>query len=235
MRITMIGHSTVLIETGGTKILTDPFWSTWGNPAYARLRPPARSRGESSKVDAVLVSHDHWDHVDYRYLRMIGDTPVFAPKPTAWLIKLFGGRNVSGIRAWESTRVGDVIVTAVPAVHLTATVGFVLSSEDRNLYFAGDTYYRPFMEEVGRRFRIDVALMPVTTYRIPMTMDERQALRAVEALKPVMVLPIHLGIVPRSPLLRTDQTPEHFAQRVRESGAATRVVILREGESHTVQ
>jgi L-ascorbate metabolism protein UlaG (beta-lactamase superfamily) len=234
MRITMIGHSTVLIETDGKKILTDPYWGKWGNPAYARLGIPAKSRHELSDVDGVLISHDHWDHVDGKYLRMLGDTPVIVPKPTRWLIKLFGGRNVLGITAWESSHIGEVTITAVPAAHLTATVGFVLKSENRQIYFSGDTYYRPFMQDIGREFQLDVALMPVTTYRIPMTMGEKQAAQAVQALKPAVVIPIHLGLRPRSPVLRTDQTPERFAQRVRESGASTKVVILREGESYTV-
>jgi L-ascorbate metabolism protein UlaG (beta-lactamase superfamily) len=234
MKITMIGHSTVLIELAGKKFLTDPYFGTWGNPAYARLKAPAKSRQELSTVDGVLISHDHWDHTDSSYLRMIGDTPVFVPKPTLWLYRLFGGRNLSGVSAWESRTIGDITVTAVPAVHMTASIGFVIQGDGRQIYFAGDTYYRPFMQEIGRRFHLDVALMPVTTYRIPMTMDEKQAVRAVQALRPSVVIPIHLGIVPRSPLLRTSQTPERFAQLVGESGATTHVSILREGESYCV-
>jgi L-ascorbate metabolism protein UlaG (beta-lactamase superfamily) len=230
----MIGHSTVLIEADGRKILTDPYWGKWGNPAYARLGIPAMSRHELSDVAGVLISHGHWDHVDGKYLRMLGDTPVIVPKPTRWLIKLFGGRNVSGITAWESICIGKITITAVPAVHLTATVGYVLQSENKQVYFAGDTFYHPFMQDLGRKFQLDVALMPVTTYRIPMTMDEKQAVQAVQVLKPAVVIPIHLGLKPRSPFLRTGQTPEHFAQRLRENGAATKVVILKEGESYTL-
>jgi L-ascorbate metabolism protein UlaG (beta-lactamase superfamily) len=77
-------------------------------------------------------------------------------------------------------------------------------------------------------------MMPVTTYGIPMTMDEKQAVRAVRVLKSPIVIPIHLGLRPRSPFLRTNQTPEHFAQRVSESGESAKVVILREGASHTL-
>lgn len=231
MRITMIGHSAVLIEMDGQKILTDPYLGKWGNMAYARLGAPARSREELRDVDGVLISHDHWDHIDGTYLRMLGDTPVIVPKPARWSIKLLGGRNVTGIRAWASTRMGPITITAVPAVHLTATVGYVLQGEGKQVYFAGDTYYRSFMQDIGRKFHLDVALMPVTTYRIPMTMGEKQAVLAVQALKPATVIPIHLGIRPRSPLLRTDQTPEHFAERLAESGAATKVVILKAGES----
>ena len=234
MFITMIGHSTVLIETGGKKILTDPYWGTWGNPAYARIGTPAKSRQELSKVDCVLISHDHWDHVDGQYLRMLGDTPVIAPKLTRWLIKLLGGQNILGIKTGESIRIGEVSATAVPAVHVTVATGFVLQSENKQVYFTGDTFYHSFMRDIGHQFQLDVALMPVTTFRIPMTMGEKQAMQAVQVLKPAVVIPIHLGIKPRSPLLRTNQTPEHFAKRLAESGVTTKVVILREGESYTV-
>jgi L-ascorbate metabolism protein UlaG (beta-lactamase superfamily) len=234
MRITMIGHSSILIETAGKKILTDPYWSKWGNPVYARVGIPAKSRQELKDIDCVLISHGHFDHVDRKYLRMIGATPVITPKSTRWLIKLFGGRNVIGIKAGENIDIGEAIITAVPASHLIATVGFVIKSENRYIYFSGDTYYRSFMQDIGHTFQLDVAMMPVTTYRIPMTMGEKQAVQAVQVLKPAVVIPVHLGLRPRSPFLRTDQTPEHFTQRVKESGSPTKVIILREGESFTL-
>ncbi len=234
MRITMIGHSSILIETAGKKILTDPYWSKRGNPVYARVGIPAASRQELKDVDCVLISHGHFDHVDGKYLRMIGSTPVLSPKATRWLIKLYGGRNVIGIKAGESIHIGEASITAVPAAHLIAAAGFIIKSENRCVYFSGDTFYRQFMQDIGRTFQLDAAVMPVTTYRIPMTMDEKQAVRAMRVLKPAVIIPIHLGLKPRSPFLRTNQTPEHFAQRVRESGASAKVVILREGESHTL-
>jgi L-ascorbate metabolism protein UlaG (beta-lactamase superfamily) len=234
MRFTMIGHSTILIETDGKKILTDPFWGMWGNPAYARVGVPAKTRQELSDVDGVLISHAHWDHVDGKYLRLIGDTPVIVPQLTRWLFKLLGGRNLFGIKAWASMDLNGITITAVPAAHLTATVGYILQSENKQVYFAGDTFYRPFMEEIGSKYQLDVALLPVTTHRIPMTMGEKDAVQAVQALKPTVVIPIHLGINPRSPLLRTGQTPEHFAQRLEEKEMKVRVAILREGESYTI-
>ncbi len=233
MHITMIGHCTVLIEVAGKKILTDPYFGTWGNLAYSRPVPPAKSRQELQGVDGVLVSHDHWDHVDGKFLSSLGDVPVIVPKLTRWLIRLYGGRQLVGIAAWESTSMGEIAITAVPAAHVTTTVGYVLQAEGKQVYFAGDTYYRPFMQDIGHKFQLDVALMPVTTYRLPMTMDEKQAVKAVQDLKPAVVIPIHLGIRPRSPLLRTSQTPERFAKRLDEQGVKCQVVILREGESWT--
>jgi L-ascorbate metabolism protein UlaG (beta-lactamase superfamily) len=234
MRITLIGHNTVLIEVDGKKILTDPWFGLGGDWTYARLKPPAKTRQELTDVNLVLVSHDHWDHTDDQYLRLLAhDVPVVMPRPTYWLTKLKGIKSVMGIGTWESLRFGEITVTAVPAFHITFTVGFVIQAEGKQIYFAGDTFYHPAMRQIGQQFQLDAALIPVTTFRIPMTMGEKGAVRAVQALKPAIVIPIHLGVRPRLPLLRTHHTPEGFIRRLREAGLTTPVVILREGESWT--
>jgi L-ascorbate metabolism protein UlaG (beta-lactamase superfamily) len=232
MNVTMIGHSTVLIEAAGMKILTDPYFGSWGNIAYKRTAPPFKSREEMAAVDLVLVSHNHWDHTDSGYLRALAaSVPVVAPRGAAWITRLQGAKNVVGLGAWQSKQFGAVRITATPAHHLAIPCGFVIEAEGKAAYFAGDTYYGGFMKEIGSKFNLDLALMPVTTFRVPMTMSEKSAVRAVEVLRPQTVIPIHLGIQPRSPILRTGQTPEGFSQRVREAGLKAEVVILREGES----
>jgi L-ascorbate metabolism protein UlaG (beta-lactamase superfamily) len=232
MKITMIGHSTVLIETAGQKILTDPYFGLWGNIAYARIVPPAKTREELQDVNLVLISHNHWDHTDSKFLRSLGDNvPVLAPGSSAWVTKLKGAKNVIGMKTWEKKQFGEIAVTAVQAVHSTKTSGYIIESEGKTIYFAGDTYYRPFMKNIGQRFKIDVALMPVTTFRVPMTMGEKSAVHAARDLKPPVIIPIHLGIKPRSPLLRTNQTPEGFLRRVSLTGLETKLIILKNGES----
>jgi L-ascorbate metabolism protein UlaG (beta-lactamase superfamily) len=119
----------------------------------------------------------------------------------------------------------------VPASHIAVTIGFVLEAETKQVYFAGDTYYGRFMKEIGDRFQIDAALIPVTTYRLPMTMGEHGAVRATQVLSPKAVIPIHLGIRPRFPLLRTNHTPEGFERRLREAKLGTKVVMLKNGET----
>lgn len=235
MQFTMIGHSTVLLEVAGLRILTDPYFGEWGNPAYARLRPPARTREDLRDVDLVLLSHNHWDHTDRRFMQSLTeDVPVLAPARAGWLTKLQGAKNVVGLKAWESHDYGAVTVTSVPATHLAVSCGFVVKAEGQQVYFAGDTFYRPFMQEIGRRFRLAAALMPVTTYRLPMTMGEKGAVRAATDLDTSVVIPIHLGLQPRSPLMRTNHSPAGFTRRLREAGLPHEVVVLNEGESWTV-
>jgi L-ascorbate metabolism protein UlaG (beta-lactamase superfamily) len=230
----MIGHSTVLIEIDGTRILTDPYFGEWGHLAYARRTPPAGEREELKDIDAVLVSHAHWDHTDRKFFRSLStDVPVVTSKWATSQIRWLGARKPVGLSTWEAMRVGNLAITAVPAVHVTLAVGYVIEGGGECLYFAGDTYHRPFMKELGRRFAIDVALLPVTTYRVPMTMGERSAVRAVRDLSAPVILPIHEGVIPRSPVLRTRQTPERFKQQLVEAGVAAEVVILKDGESWT--
>ena len=235
MQITMMGHSTVLIEMGGQKILTDPYFGLWGNIAYARLPPPARTREELPSLDLVLISHNHWDHTDRQFLRTLGeDVPVLAPHGVTWVTRLCGAKRPRGMRVWETVPFGALTITAVPAWHIAVTRGYVIESEGKRIYFAGDTYYGPFMREIGQRFQLDAALMPVTTFRVPMTMGEKAAVRAVRDLTPSVVIPIHLGVRPRSPLLRTNHTAEGFTRRVGEAGLKAEIVILKEGESWTL-
>jgi L-ascorbate metabolism protein UlaG (beta-lactamase superfamily) len=235
MQITMIGHSTVLIETGRQKILTDPNFGEWGNIAYARLAPPAMKRADLRDVNLVLISHNHWDHTDNQYLRALGaEVPVLTPNWAKWMTMLRGAKAPTGMKAWEEKRFGALTITAVPAIHIAVAIGYVLESEGKRVYFAGDTFYGPFMRTIGQRFRLDVALIPVTTYRIPMTMGDKSALHAVQDLKPSVVIPIHLGMRPRSPLLRNNQTVTGFSRLVQSVGLETEIVILNEGESWTL-
>ncbi len=231
MKITIVGHSTVLLEGKGTRLVTDPYFGIWGNPAYGRVMPPALQRGDLMDADGVLVSHSHWDHTDRQYFRGLpASTPVLVPSRTSMLLRLKGVRNAIPMREWESRTIGAAEVTAVPAIHLARTVGYVVRLDGVCVYFAGDTYHAAFMKEIGARFEIDVALMPVTTFRIPMTMGERGAVEAARDLRPRIVIPIHLGLRPRSPLLRTAQTPEGFERRLRDAGLDVEMVHPRDGE-----
>ncbi len=237
MIIRMVGHCTVVIEAEGRRIVTDPYFGT-GNYFYRRVRPPAMTREELVDVDIVILSHHHWDHTDRRYMQMLSNsTAILVPGESQRLMRLLGknGHSVVGMRAWESWQLDNTVVTAVPAVHEVVTLGFVIEAEGKAVYFSGDTFYDSFMHEIGSRFHPDVALMTVTDFRRPVTMGERDAVLAAEALGSAVIVPIHLGIKPRLPLLNIGETAEGFAGRVREAGLESEVIILQEGQSWEMQ
>lgn len=236
IRITMIGHSTVLLEIGRMRILTDPYFGLHGNPVYRRIVRPAASREEMADVDLVLLSHDHWDHFDRRFFRMLpASVPVIVPAATRGWMRLCGVRRPVGIRRWDSLRHREVTVWGVPAHHMTVTRGFVVEHGRQRVYFAGDTFHGRFHERIARELAPAVVLLPVTTYRVPMTMGEDQAVRAVRDLQAQVVIPIHLGLEPRSPLLRNSQSVQAFGEKLRRASPGVQLVHLREGETWEAQ
>jgi L-ascorbate metabolism protein UlaG (beta-lactamase superfamily) len=233
MRVTQIGHSTVLVEAAGLRLILDPFFGRHGNPAYRRKLPPARTREDCLDVDAVFISHAHFDHIDRRYLRAISaDVPVFAPHRAAWWIALTCGREIHGVRPWRQFTIGSAYIIPVTARHTTPGVGYVISIEGKTLYFAGDTYVGHFMKEIGDRFRPDVCLMPVARYRIPTTMGNRGALEAARMIHPRTIIPIHLGLEPRVPMFRRAENAESFRRLARAERLAANIVSLEPGESY---
>jgi L-ascorbate metabolism protein UlaG (beta-lactamase superfamily) len=232
LRITMIGHSTVLIEMGGIRILTDPFFGRHGNPAYRRIAPPAASREEMAGADLVLLSHDHWDHFDRRYFQMLpASVPVVVPAAARGWMRLRGVRRAVGVRSWDSLQHRGITVWGVPAHHMAVSCGFVIEHGRQRVYFAGDTFAGEFHKKIARELAPAVALLPVTTFRLPMTMGEDEAVRAVRDLQSQVVIPIHLGLEPRSPLLRTSQSVERFRAKLRAVAPEAQVVHLRDGEN----
>ena len=102
MKISLIGHSTVLIETHGQRILTDPYFGTAGNRLYERLAPPAVTRAAIGDLDLVLLSHNHWDHVDPPFFRALAPTvPIFTSRYAVWLTKRQGAKQVVGLKLWD--------------------------------------------------------------------------------------------------------------------------------------
>jgi L-ascorbate metabolism protein UlaG (beta-lactamase superfamily) len=191
-RITWLGHSTVLIETGGVRLLTDPVL----RGRVAHLRRQVAPAGDVGRVDAVLLSHLHRDHLDLPTLRGI-DAPLVVPRGAASAVRSLG-RDVQEVAAGESVTVGGVVVRAVPAVHdgrrvpvgpPIGALGYVADG----IYFAGDTETFDGMAALGP---LDVALVPIWGWGTslgPGHMDPEQAAEAVALLRPRVVVPIHWG------------------------------------------
>jgi L-ascorbate metabolism protein UlaG (beta-lactamase superfamily) len=239
--ITYVGHSTVLIELDGVRILTDPLLR--GRVAHMRRIAPPPRVADLLPVDAVLVSHAHHDHLDLPSLRQVGrDTPVLAAAACGPLLRRRGFTAVTELEEGERMPVDSVDVLAVPAVHdgrrypvgrRAAAAGFVIEGS-RRIYFAGDTDVFDGM----RRFAggVDLALLPVWGWgpRLPAGhMDPDGAARAAAIVRPRVAVPVHWGTyaAPRVPWLDDPAAPaREFGRRAGELAPGVDVRILAPGE-----
>lgn len=202
LALDFIGHSSVVIEMDGVRLLTDPVTRARIGP-LRRVEPvPARDRLRD--IDAVLISHLHWDHLDIPSLRDLGpDVPIFAPAGSgAWLGGV-GFHDVRELAVGDVADVGDVAVRAVPAVHsgfrpplgpTAPPLGFVVRGS-RSVYFAGDTDLFDGMGALGEP--IDMALLPVwgwgPTLGRGVHLDPLRAAQSLRLIQPRAAMPIHWG------------------------------------------
>jgi len=172
--VSWIGHATLLIGIRGHWFLTDPVFSERLAGVLARHVAPAMAPSELPALDAILVSHAHFDHLDLPSLRRLADAPLLVPPGVpVFLPADLPQHEVVALDAWQSWSRGGVRITAVPASHgdgrylvdrwhTHSHTGWVIEVGDRTVYFAGDTgYVAAQAQELGRRFRIDVDLIPI--------------------------------------------------------------------------
>lgn len=173
MRFTVIGHCTVLIEAGGIHLLTDPFFELSGRTGFVVDRPRSMTAERAADLaDVVLISHGHYDHFDQPFMEMIrDDIPVVVPHGFRWPGRIPENERVVRMAEDQSQTFGAVRVTAVPALHPGVATGYVIESEGSSIYFAGDTRYGPFMADIGSRFSLDVAILPVRQMRLVRNMQ----------------------------------------------------------------
>jgi L-ascorbate metabolism protein UlaG (beta-lactamase superfamily) len=221
----------------GVRLLTDPVL----RPRVLHLRrtapvPAAALRG----VDAVLVSHGHWDHLDLPSLDRLGrELPIVCPRGLGGLLRRKGFRAVTEVDAGENLSIGAVHVTAVHAEHSGGRVpfgasgpalGFVLAGS-QSVYFAGDTDFFDGMAELGP---VDIALLPVAGWGRklgPGHLDPVGAARAAALIRPRVAIPIHWGTLYAIGRVPEIASPHEFVERAAELAPGVEVRVLRPGES----
>jgi L-ascorbate metabolism protein UlaG (beta-lactamase superfamily) len=249
VRVTYVGHATILVEMDGVRILTDPLLRT--RAAHLRRLVPLEATGPGlpGRVDAVLISHLHFDHFDVPTLRMFdrGVTLVVPRGGAVNLLRRRGFTDVRGAEVGTIVTVGPVEIRAVHAQHSGSrgtpwlkgpALGYVIRGSE-TIYFAGDTDVYPEMAQLSGA---DVALLPVAGWgpRLPEG-DHMNPLRAAEALRlltPRIAVPIHWGTF--APLWIRHANPANqtagreFERHAAELAPEVDVRVLAPGDALTV-
>lgn len=242
--ITWIGHASFLIQCGGKNILVDPNWGMWLS-LFKRMRHPGIPLDALPKIDLVLISHAHHDHLHLQTLREVADRqPILVPRGVGSLVKRRGFSEVHELEYWDTWSDGDLEVTLTPTMHWGARFihdthrqfgGFVIDAGGTTVYHAGDSAMFDGFREIGLRHSIDVALMPIGAYDAPsgreVHMNPEEALDAFAHLGAKWMVPMHYGTFPlggeplHEPVERLER--EAVIREIRE-----RVVVMDEGDPH---
>ncbi|HLJ66525.1 MAG TPA: MBL fold metallo-hydrolase [Chloroflexota bacterium] len=241
--VTFLGHSTLVVEMDGMRVLTDPLLRD--RLAHLHRHVPAPRPELARAADVTLISHLHLDHLDVPSLRRLGnDRRLIVPAGAGPFLRRRGFSRVEEVRPGERTTAGSLRITATPAEHsgfrpplgpVGAALGFVIAGQ-RRVYFAGDTDLFPAMADLAGT--IDVALLPVWGWgRVlgPGHLDPRRAAQALTLLRPSLAIPIHWGTFAARGVRKRDpsflvEPPHQFAQHAAVLAPDVAVTILQPGE-----
>ncbi len=218
IRLTFIGHSSFVIQTPSGTFALDPQWSERASPfswvGPKRYRPPAVPLEGAPAINWVLVSHDHYDHLDVptiEHFQSKNRAQIFAGLGVDKSIKKENPQiEIDSLDWWESRKLNDFItITFVPAQHFSgrwlndrfATLwgSWIIEAHGKTIYFAGDTGYSPHFRDISARFpSIDLALIPIGAYEPrwfmkDMHINPEEAVKAHLDLKAKLSVGMHFG------------------------------------------
>jgi L-ascorbate metabolism protein UlaG (beta-lactamase superfamily) len=220
VRITFVNHSTFLIQVDGVNILTDPVWSERVSPfTFAgpqRMRPPGIALDDLPKIDLVLLSHNHYDHLDIATVKHIHDkyNPQFiVPLGVGAYLKSKKIDQVKELDWWQTEAFGTgFTIESVPAQHFsgrgtfdrdgTLWCGYCIHGRHGNIYFAGDTGYNPAtFKEIGLRTKPTISIIPIGAFKpewfmSPIHCSPQEAVQIHKDLKSPQSIASHFGTFP---------------------------------------
>lgn len=227
--ITWLGHSTFLIQFAGLNIITDPMFFG-GFPVFTRQLGFPISMANLPKIDVVIVSHNHKDHMDMRSLRVLkAHDPCFlVPAGNKKWFARRGFKNVIEKTWWESEHIGPMTLSFLPAIHWTSRGlldinktlwgSWMLEAAGYKIYFAGDTAYGDHFSAIAQRYsQIDVALMPIgpnepRSYIAEAHVSTEEAIKAFIDLGARQFVPMHWGTFIRMGAERYDDPIGHLTE-----------------------
>jgi N-acyl-phosphatidylethanolamine-hydrolysing phospholipase D len=251
--ITWIGHATLLVQLAGVNVLTDPIWGERASPvSFAgprRLVPPGIRFQDLPRIHAVVISHDHYDHLDVDTIERLIRTHqprFFVPLGLKDWLRDHGARDVVELDWWQAAEFRGLTFTCTPAQHssgrglhdqnLRLWASWVVAGGGKKLWFAGDTGYTPSLREIGKRLGpFDVAAVPIGGYsayegKHPNHVNPEEALQLFEEENARLMVPIHFGTfdLNREPFA---EPPTRLLKAAVARGLEERIAILSAGQS----
>jgi L-ascorbate metabolism protein UlaG (beta-lactamase superfamily) len=217
IQLTWVGHATFLIQVAGMNILTDPMWSERASPVSwlgpKRHAWPGIRFEDLPRIDVVLISHTHYDHLDRPTILRLGNVPKYVvPERLGTWFKNEKITNVVELPWWSKIALQAITIYAVPAKHWSKRWlfrnegeigwgGYIIESPAGMIYFAGDTgYHSEYFKEIGKRFaKIDIGLIPIGAY-FPREVfgnyhiDPREALEVHKEVGAKQSIGMHWGV-----------------------------------------
>jgi len=216
LRVTWLGHSTLLIEIDGVRVLVDPVWgeraSPWSSVGPARFYAPPLPLDELPDIDAIIISHDHYDHLDYTTVSALREASV------RWLVPLGIGAHlehwgvptdrITELDWWEAVTIEGLTLTATPARHFsgrwldrfssTLWAGWALRGPEHAVFYSGDTALTHDLADIGERLGpFDMTMMDSGAYDSLWTdvhMGPEQTVIAHQMVHGDVLLPVHWGL-----------------------------------------
>ena len=251
--VTMVGHASLLIQTEGLNILTDPIWSERASPftfiGPKRYRNPGVVFDDLPPIDVVVISHNHYDHMDVPTLKRI--KAQWNPKIIVGLgnkdyLEERGVADVTEIDWWDKEDIGGgVSIISVAGQHFSSRShsdrdttlwgGYVIETAHGNIYFAGDTGYGPFISEIAKRYpSFRLAMIPIGAFKPeffmkPVHVSPYEALRMAGDLSVKLMIPMHYGTFHLADDLQ-DEPLETLTKAMLTGSSSVQVKILASGE-----
>lgn len=222
-----LGQSTHLLQLGGVRVLTDPWFF---DPAFGALRHPSPlpiAPQALGAIDVIVISHDHPDHADRRALDRLDKnaTVIVGASSLVPVLRGLGYARVEYVPRERDLILGALKLTGVQAVHDVPETGYVLSVGDTSVYFAGDTSADALFEAVAERWTLSLAILPIDGTRVRgearMVMDPDEAAEATALLKPKRVMGAHADATYGDPIAqhvlseRTERPNEAFRRSLK--------------------
>lgn len=215
LRITWLGHSSILVEIDGRRFLTDPVWGERASPfsflGPKRFFPPPRALADLGPLDAIVLSHDHYDHLDEGTIRALNKlgVPFVAPLGLGAHLESWGvpADKITELDWWQTMNVGGVELACTPARHFsgrflsdrnkTLWAGWAFVGPAHRVFFSGDTAMFPEFAEIGAKYGpFDVTMMEAGAYDAAWAdvhLGPEQAVDAHVALRGALLMPVHWG------------------------------------------